>query len=437
MHMPEEFLETVTPWLSGFYLLAGLLNVAAAVAAVRRGRYAAVAAWLALAVVFGLLGGWSLAGRPPVMPDAIKAAVDGALSPVTLMLGVFATLVVLYLGRAFFVKPAAAWAGFNASLLFLGLSMTDPVFASIVTRADNVPIVGMVYLLALFTWLGVRQAVENDRRMAAGDPPAEKDFAEKFLTWPDLVYPELICMILLSTLLVVWSLVIPAPLEQPANPIVTPNPSKAPWYFLGLQEMLVYGDPWLIGVVVPCLIVFGLMAIPYLDRNPAGAGYYTIDRRRFAFLTFQFGFLMLWVLLILVGTFFRGPNWNFCGLYEVRDPHKIVTIANVKLSEYVWLVLLGGAVPQPPAEAGPLGRLGWIVWREIAGVALLAGYFLALPPILAHTAMKGLRRTSGAWRFYLMTALLLVMLLIPLKMILRWTFHLSYLVSMPEYLLNI
>jgi hypothetical protein len=83
--------------------------------------------------------------------------------------------------------------------------------------------------------------------------------------------------------------------------------------------MLFYGDAWLAGMVVPCLIVVGLMALPYLDFNPKGSGYYTIRQRRFVYLAFQFGF-WLWVLLILVGAFLRGPNWEFHGPYEIPGP---------------------------------------------------------------------------------------------------------------------
>ena len=87
------------------------------------------------------------------------------------------------------------------------------------------------------------------------------------------------------------------------------NPAKAPWYFLGLQEMLVYFDPWIAGVVMPTLIVVGLMIIPYVDTNPLGSGYYTWKQRKFSILTFCFGFLFLWVLMVIVGTFIRGPGW--------------------------------------------------------------------------------------------------------------------------------
>ncbi len=80
------------------------------------------------------------------------------------------------------------------------------------------------------------------------------------------------------------------------------NPSKAPWYFLGLQEMLVYFDPWMAGVVLPSLILVGLMAIPYMDANPLGNGYYTYKQRKFAILSFCFGFLHLVAV--------DGGHWN-------------------------------------------------------------------------------------------------------------------------------
>ena len=100
----------------------------------------------------------------------------------------------------------------------------------------------------------------NDRRIAAGQGPIEKAESDRVWVWPDLVYTELISLILCSVVLIVWSIFLKAPLEQPANPANTPNPSKAPWYFLGLQEMLVYFDPWLAGVVLPGLIIVGLIA---------------------------------------------------------------------------------------------------------------------------------------------------------------------------------
>ena len=98
-------------------------------------------------------------------------------------------------------------------------------------------------------------------------PSEYNDPDDKVLVWPDLVYIEFIALILFTVFLTVWSIVLAAPLEEPANPAATPNPSKAPWYFLGLQEMLVYYDPWIAGIVLPIFCVVGLMAIPYMDIN--------------------------------------------------------------------------------------------------------------------------------------------------------------------------
>jgi hypothetical protein len=294
----------------------------------------------------------------------------------------------------------------------------------------------MVYLLGFFTWLGAYQAVQNDARLERGEPPVEKEYGDTVLVWPDLVYVELIGMILGTVILVVWSLLVRAPLEQPANPVVTPNPSKAPWYFLGLQEMLVFFDPAIAGVILPALIIFGLMAIPYLDCNKLGRGYYTIRQRPLAYLVFQFGFLQLWVLLILIGTFFRGPNWTFFGPYEFQDPHVVPAQTNIKLSEYFWVIWLGQSLPQAPSGAGVLRELASIAWRELAGLVTLATYFLALPVVLGHTLLGGFRRRIGTARYTILSLLLLTMLMLPIKMILHWTLNLSYILSMPEYLFN-
>src|SRR5262249_51778830 len=154
---------------------------------------------------------------------------------------------------------------FNVGALVSGWAMTDPSFRSIISKEDNVPIVILIVTVGFFTWLGMRKAVLNDERLDRGEPPIEKTEDEKVLVWPDLVYTELICMIVFTFLIVVWSVLLKAPLEQPATSAKAPNPSKAPWYFLGLQEMLVYYDPWMAGVVLPTFIIQGLIFIPYID----------------------------------------------------------------------------------------------------------------------------------------------------------------------------
>ena len=103
----------------------------------------------------------------------------------------------------------------------------------------------------------------------------------------------------------------------------TPNPSKAPWYFLGLQEMLVYYDPWMAGVVLPSLIVVGLDGDSVHRLQQAGERLLHDRGAEVRYIMFQLGFLELWVTLIVLGTLLRGPNWNFFGPYEAWDAHKV------------------------------------------------------------------------------------------------------------------
>src|SRR6476660_5545510 len=151
---------------------------------------------------------------------------------------------------------------------------------------------------------------------------------DKVHTWPYLVRLEMLVGTIVMALITIWSIVVDAPLEEPANPTKTPNPSKAPWYFLGLQEILVYFDPWFAGVVLPSLIIVGLMVIPYIDINPKGNGYYCFKDRRFAISVFLFGFLVMWVSLVIIGTFIRGPGWYLFLPGQYWDVHKTVAITN-------------------------------------------------------------------------------------------------------------
>src|SRR5213083_3579424 len=274
---------------------------------------------------------------------------------------------------------------FASMFAFLGISILDPNFRKIVTKADNVPIVGMLFLVPFFTWFALREAVNNDRRIADGKPLIEQEeTADKVLTWPDLVYTELICMVVLTVILIGWSMTLEAPLEEPANPSASPNPSKAPWYFLGLQEMLVYFDPWLAGVVFPGLIIVGLICIPYIDRNPKGNGYFTFKERKAEITIFLFGFAVLWVSLIVLGTFLRGPNWNFFGPFEFWDVHKLEALTNVNLSEYVWVRMLRTGMPS-----------FWLI-RELPGILFVLFYIFALPVILSKNVFKRYYEKLGA-----------------------------------------
>ncbi len=347
----------------------------------------------------------------------------------------------------------------------LWAALQDHNFRNTLLKPDNAPIFLMIYLFGFFLWLSMTQAYNNDRRMEQKLPPAEKETSDqKTWVWPDLVYIEFLCMILCTVGLVVWSLAVPAPLEEPANPSNTPNPSKAPWYFLGLQELLVYFDPWFAGVVLPSIIVMGLMAIPYIDRNPKGNGYFCFHDRRLAIVTFLMGFVVLWSFLIPIGTVLRGPGWNFFGPFEEWSAHKVVALTNVNLSEYVWVKWfypigkelgwdwLSQGLPNIPDPTPSAKTFGIVAKKEFAGLFILAFWFLYLPGRLARgtigsfyenigvgrwkigkllTFTKNLYETLGFGRYSITIFLYLTMAIVPLKMYLRWLVNLKYIVDTP------
>ena len=282
----------------------------------------------------------------------VKNAIDFLSAPQYLVTGALIGLILA-------IHWAPMWSRKGGMVLFaiiaggIGLSYLDPNFNKVATTPDNVPIIGMIFLVGFFFWFAMNQAYENDRRIAMGLPPIEgEDSGQKVFSWPDLVYVELICLVVVMAVMIVWSIYLKAPLEEPANPTDSPNPAKAPWYFLGLQEMLVYFDPWLAGVVLPSLIIVGLMAIPYIDTNPKGNGYFTFRERRWEITIFLVGFLVLWCVLIVLGTFLRGPNWNFFGPYEFWDLNKLVPLNNINLSEIIWIKMLKHSLPAVLARPG-------------------------------------------------------------------------------------
>ncbi len=312
------------------------------------------------------------------------------------------------------------------SIVFLLWALLDKNFAKEALKPDNVPIWIMTYSVGFFFWLAMRRGYLNDNLAAEGKPNLEKQESDKKVyTWPDLVYIELICMVMFTAFLIVWSIYLKAPLEDPANSGVTPAVAKAPWYFLGLQEILVYYDPWMAGVVLPGMIVVGLVAMPYFDTNPKGNGYYTIKERFWALWTFGFGFIILWIALIFLGTFMRGPGWNFFGPFEYWDTHKVVALSNINLSEIIWVFGLKTGLPSN------------ILIRESVGIVLVLLYMGLLPPLLGATVLKRLYNDMGFLRYNLLVTLLLVMLSLPIKMYLRWVFNLKYIVSIPEYMFNL
>jgi hypothetical protein len=427
--MPETLDRGLQTGLGWYYLLCAAMNVCFAlyyhVCCQPRNKTAALV-WYAVAGLFGLHAVAYFLGAGWTVPLGLREFVDELTGPVTYTVLSVIGFILLLAFRRFFVQPQVAWAVLGASLLVAGWSFTDSNFRSIVSKEDNVPISMLIYSVGFFTWLALYRAVQNDDRMAKGEPVLEKLEDEKVLVWPDLVYTELIAMIVATVVLIVWAILLKAPLEQPATTAKAPNPSKAPWYFLGLQEMLVYFDPWMAGVVLPTFIIVGLMALPYIDFNREGNGYFTFVQRKFAITVFMFGFLVLWVVLIVLGTFLRGPNWNFFPPFAFWDPHKVDPLNNVNVSQLFWGRLLG-----QPLEGMP------ILVREAPGLILVAFYMLALPPLLAATVFRKFFVKMGFFRFFMLVTLIQFMASLPIKMVLRWVINLKYIVAIPEYFFNI
>jgi menaquinol-cytochrome c reductase cytochrome b/c subunit len=129
---------------------------------------------------------------------------------------------------------------------------------------------------------------------------------DKVHVWPHLLVVEFVAALVITAFLLVFSAVVNAPLLALANFNLTPNPSKAPWYFLGLQELLTMFHPMVAGVTIPGMGIFGLILAPYTDRNPSTRP----EDRKFAISLFTI-FVMFWAVLVIIGSFFRGPGFNF------------------------------------------------------------------------------------------------------------------------------
>ena len=227
-----------------------------------------------------------------------------------------------------------------------------------------------------------------------------RNIEELEFVYPHLLYKELIATSLVLIFLIVVSLLFDAPLLDLANPFKTENPAKAPWYFVGLQELLVYFDPWISGVVLPSLILVGLILIPYLDNNPIGVGRYQISGRYFAISNFVFGFL-LWWLLIFIGWSFRGPNWQFYWIGESWEYGKPLasTLKN---------------------------------FSPISGIISLSVYFaggIVLPRVIWKNYFKGLSLT----KYIIAMSHCLMMYGVAIKMVMRIFFDVRYILVTPWF----
>jgi hypothetical protein len=221
---------------------------------------------------------------------------------------------------------------------------------------------------------------------------------EKVFSWPNLVAIEFLAAILVVIVLLVYSFYVDAPLRELANPGEPENPAKAPWYFLGLQEILVYFDPWYAGVVLPTIIIIGLMALPYIDVNPKGNGGYCFRDRKFAVTVFLFGFIF-WFVLIVTGTYMRGPFWAFFWPWET------------------WTF----DFPTPP----PLVNIpNWL------GIPILLAYFGG-GMFFPAKRFKNFYKSLGLIRYSITMILMLLMIGTIAKIVLRLLFDIRYIFHTP------
>jgi hypothetical protein len=142
---------------------------------------------------------------------------------------------------------------------------------------------------------------------------------DKVHTWPHLLVVEFAASLAMTAFLLVFSTFVNAPLLGMANFNRTPNPSKAPWYFLGLQELLTMFHPMVAGVMIPGIGLAALAFAGYIDKNPSNKP----EDRKFAIAMMTI-FLMFWAVLVIIGSFFRGEGFNFIfpwrqGVHDIFD----------------------------------------------------------------------------------------------------------------------
>ena len=292
----------------------------------------------------------------------------------------------------------------------------------IAATPDNIPIVALLPLVIYFSYVAWKQARANDALIAQleTDPklaathhrktyPWRPGWSKEVHVWPFLLRVEFLAAIIVTIILIVWSITLSAPLEEPANPNLTMNPAKAPWYFLGLQEMLVYFDPWIAGVVMPTLIIVGLMMIPYIDTNPLGVGYYTWKQRKFSISTFFFGFVILWVSMIIIGTFIRGPGWMWFWPGQTWDHNRLVYAVNRDLPD--------------------IFHIGSNIGKIIFGAIVVGGYYV-IGGLIMHTLFKKYNRRDyermSFLQYNLVMFFFLTMMGLPIKMIARLALNIKY-----------
>ena len=165
--------------------------------------------------------------------------------------------------------------------------------------------------------IAARDRVETARRRQVEAPVTVRDDSEDemVVSFPEFIFKEFIAAVAMTVFLVVVSIGLQAPLLGIANPGVTPDPSKAPWYFLGLQELLSRFPPLMAGVAFPTFVIVLMILVPFLDRNPSRRP----SERKVAIILFAL-YMVIVVGLVLIGTFFRGHEFTWDWGWVLGNP---------------------------------------------------------------------------------------------------------------------
>ena len=257
----------------------------------------------------------------------------------------------------------------------------------------------------------------------AGYTLMNKPIYPKVSSWPNLVWIIFLMTLFITVLLWCASFLAMAPLEEMAEWAKTPNPAKAPWYFIGLQELLVYFDPWIAGVMLPQQIIVGLILIPFVDVSPLEQGRYSWRKRRFAISFFTFG-VAFWFALIVVGQFLRGPSWNVYWPFIDYD-----------IGSETWV-----------REGVPLKEVVTGLWSFPlgTGMALIIGFFgvgmilpIILPKIFPKSkickAMQEYISLLGPIKYVIVQSHVLMMAGVIIKVVLRLVFSVRYIIETPWF----
>ncbi len=322
-----------------------------------------------------------------------------------------------------------ALAGLGLVLAFAGLS--DAGCRRLLLHPESLPVVILVLSSSAVLWFEMRRLRLPG---GAGTPGAAAPGA-------GISTADAITATAVGLALVACTMLLPPPLGLEADPTVRPDLVKAPWFFVGLQELELYLDPWVPYLALPLLLVAGLFGLPYLrppeggpTKHSAGGGATERPAERPAEggptqhspnSLFLFGWLLLWLWPMVAGALLRGPHWIAFGPFEVWQTSLPAPPAPRNLSEVFWLGWLRGTEP-----------VSW--WfRELPGVLLVAALFVLLPIVLRRWRITGgafasYRKTLGTWRFRLTLAWILALMVVPLKMYGWWLWGIGYWIHVPE-----